>query len=263
MKENYIPRVHSKFNTPELENSFVDKTNNIMGNRTVNYFLISGGFFDVKGFAYSAIRSWKGAAKPSEGDSGRRPLLEASFASLSVYLSSLLSLQSDFYYAYDEVKEILLEKKRRDLWEIISEKVPFMSLPPKEMYGEQQSPISPYFVIQQDEDLVLGELYPSVYLTNIIPSIKTRFFTFFKHQGYTAFGFFDSLPPQKNLGFEKLAKEMNKEGTAENLIKYVKNTKNLKEVLVALIHSHNNALLEQFLIEDYEALLKQLLGEET
>jgi len=264
--EEYIPKVHSKFSTPELEAKLTNKASKLLTDekgKTPSFMFLSGGFFDVKGFAYSAIRAWKGAAKPSEGESGRRPLLEASFASLSVYLSSLLSLQSDFYYAYEEVKDILLEKKRRDLWEIISEKVPFMSLPPKEMYGKQESPISPYFVIQQDEDLVLGELYPSVYLTNIIPSIKTRFFVFFKHQGYTAFGFFDSLPPRENFGFEESAKELGKEGTADNLIKYAKSIKNLKEVLIALIHAHNNALLEQFLIEDYEALLKQLLGDDV
>ncbi|MFX0188491.1 MAG: hypothetical protein ACFE8A_12245 [Candidatus Hodarchaeota archaeon] len=211
----------------------------------------------IKGFAYSALRAWRGAVKPS--DSRRRPLLEATFASLSVYLSSLLSLQSDFYFAYDEIEEILKTKEREDLWAIVEEKLPFISLPPKEMYGNQVSPISPYFVINQDDDLILGEIYPSVYLTEIINSIKSRFFVFFQHQGYSAFGFFNSLPERKKFGFEQKAKEFSSDPTPENLLKYAKTTQNLKEVMIALIHSHNNAFLEQFLIDDYEILLNKLL----
>ena len=185
--------------------------------------------------------------------------MEATFASLSVYLSSLLSLQSDFYFAYDEIKEILVEKKREDLWAIVEEKLPFISLPPSEMYGNQVSPISPYFVIKQDEDLILGEIYPSVYLTEIITSIKSRFFVFFQHQGYSSFGFFNALPERKQFGFEQKAKEFNDNPSPDNLLKYVKGAKNLKEVMIALIHTHNNALLEQYLIDDYELLLNKLL----
>lgn len=204
------------------------------------------------------MRAWRGAVKPST-KGGRLPLLEATFASLSVYLSSLLSLQSDFYFAYDEIKEILIEKKREDLWSIVEEKLPFISLPPKEMYGSQVSPISPYFVINQDDDLTLGEIYPSVYLSEIISSIKTRFFVFFQHQGYSAFGFFNSLPSRKNFGFEKTPKEFTLDPTPENISKYTKGAKNLKEVMIALIHAHNNALLEQYLIDDYELLLNKIL----
>ncbi|TXT65742.1 MAG: hypothetical protein BAJALOKI3v1_70044 [Promethearchaeota archaeon] len=260
-----MPKIHSEYNVDDLENALTEKASEILTDEegeSPSFIFLSGGFFDVQGFAYSALRAWKGAAKPSAKDSGRRPLLEATFASLSVYLSSLLSLQSDFYYAYQEVKEILLEKKREDLWAIISEKLPFISLPPKEMYGKQVSPISPYFVIQQDDELILGELYPSVYLTNIIKSIKSRFFVFFQFEGYTAFGFFDSLPPRENFGFEEATREFDREISPENLVKYVKKAKNLKEVLIALIHAHNNAFLEQFLIEDYETLLRKLLGDE-
>jgi len=256
-----MPKIHSKFNTPELEENLIAKVNTFLIDKekmTPSFILLSGGFFDVQGFAYSALRGWKGAAKPSDGS--RRPLIEATFASLSVYLSSLLSLQSDFYFAYDEIKDILLEKNREDLWAIISEKLPFISVPPREMYGKQASPVSPYFVIKQDDELILGELYPSVYLTTIIKSIKSRFFMFFQHEGYTAFGFFNSLPPLKNFGFEKPAVKFGKESTPENLIAYAKKARNLKEVLIALIHSHNNALLSQFLIDDYERLLKRLLG---
>ncbi|MHA1804229.1 MAG: hypothetical protein ACTSU4_06790 [Promethearchaeota archaeon] len=260
-----IPKVHSKFNHKELEDALTEKATQLLSTEeksAPSYIFLTGGFFDVKGFAYSALRAWKGAVKPSEDDGGRRPLLEATFASLSVYLSSLLSLQSDFYYAYDEIKELLLEKKREDLWAIVSDKLPFVSLPPKEMYGNRVSPISPYFIIEQDEDLILGEIYPSVYLSSVIKSIKTRFFTFFQYQGYTAFGFFNSLPTRKEFGFEQKPRDFSGEPSPENLIKYVKKAKNIKEVLIALIHSHNNAYLEQFLIEDYERLLNELLKAE-
>jgi hypothetical protein len=174
----------------------------------------------------------------------------------------LLALQSDFYFAYDEIKEILLEKKREDLWTIVSEKLPFISLPPKEMYGSQVSPISPYFVIEQDDELTLGEIYPSAYLTKVISSIKTRFFVYFQYMGYSAFGFFDSLPERTKFGFEEKAREFEGEPTSENLQNYAKNAKNLKEVLVALIEAHNNAYLGQYLIEDYELLLNKLLESE-
>ncbi|TFG08993.1 MAG: hypothetical protein EU539_00955 [Promethearchaeota archaeon] len=256
-----MPRVHSKFSDQNLEDALIERAIKFLtvgGKEPPSFIFLSGQFFDVKGFAYSALRSWKGAAKPSE-KSSRQPLLEATFASLSVYLSSLLSLQADFYFAYDEIKEILLANNREDLWTIVEEKLPFISLPPKEMYGSQVSPISPYFVIQQDEDLILGEIYPSVFLTEVISNIKSRFFVFFQHQGYSAFGFFNSLPPRKNFGFEQKAKEFTQEPTADNLAKYIKSAKNLKEVMIALIHCHNNAYLEQFLIDDYELLLNKLL----
>ena len=228
-----------------------------------SFIFLSGSFFDIKGFVYTGLRAWKGAVKPSTKDEGRRPLLEATFASLSVYLSSLLALQADFFFAYDEIKDILLEKKREDLWTIVSEKLPFISLPPKEMYGNQVSPISPYYVIEQDDELTLGEIYPSAYLTKVIASIKTRFFVFFQYQGYSAFGFFDSLPDRDKFGFEEKIRDFNGDFSAENLKKYADNAKNLKEILVALIESHNNAFLEQFLIPDYELLLNKLLEGDT
>ena len=99
-----------------------------------------------------------GVTKPSES-SRKKPILDAIFACLSVYLSSLISFQTDFNFAYEEIKKILTEKDRDDLWEIIR-KVPFVSLPPAEMFPENlKSPISPYYVIKQDEELTLGELY--------------------------------------------------------------------------------------------------------
>jgi len=258
-----MPIIHSKFNDKKLEDTLINKSRTLFTEKkgdVPSFIFLSGSFFDVKGFVYTGLRAWKGAVKPS--DEGRRPLLEATFASLSVYLSSLLALQSDFYFAYDEIKEILLEKKREDLWTIVSEKLPFISLPPKEMYGSQVSPISPYFVIEQDDELILGEIYPSAYLTKVISSIKTRFFVFFQYQGYSAFGFFDSIPDRAKFGFEDKARAFEEEPTPENLQKYANNAKNLKEVLIALIEAHNNAYLGQYLIEDYELLLNKLLESE-
>jgi hypothetical protein len=261
-----MPVVHSKYNDKDLEEVLINKSRDFLIKEKgfiPSFIFLSGSFFDIKGFVYTGLRAWKGAVKPSDSDEGRRPLLEATFASLSVYLSSLLALQSDFYFAYDEIKDILLDKKREDLWTIVAEKLPFISLPPKEMYGNQVSPISPYFVIEQDEELTLGEIYPSAYLTKIIKSIKTRFFVFFQHEGYSAFGFFDSLPDRSKFGFEEKARPFNGEPSPDNLIEYVEKAKNLKEMLIALIESHNNAYLEQFLIPDYELLLNKLLEGES
>ena len=258
-----MPVVHSKFNNKELQDALSDKSRDLLTKEqgvATSFIFLSGSFFDIKGFAYTGLRAWKGAVKPSStDDEKRRPLLEATFASLSVYLSSLLALQADFYFAFDEIKDILLNTKREDLWTIVSEKLPFVSLPPKEMYGNQISPISPYFVIKQDDELILGEIYPSAYLSKVIDSIKTRFFVFYQYQGYSAFGFFDSLPDLSNFGFEQQPQEFNEEPTPKNLIKYASKAKNLKELLIALIHAHNNAFLEQFLIPDYELLLNKLL----
>ncbi|MHA2007514.1 MAG: hypothetical protein ACXABO_07085 [Promethearchaeota archaeon] len=261
-----MPIVHSKFHDVKLENSLISKSFDLLTGEkgdTPSFLFLSGAFFDVKSFAYSGLRAWKGAAKPSDSNGGRRPVLEATFASISVYLSSLLALQSDFFFAYDEIKDILLEKKREDLWSIVSEKLPFISIPPKEMYGTQVSPISPYFVIKQDDELTLGEIYPSTYLSSIIENIKTRFFVFYQYQGYSAFGFFNALPDLSKFGFEENVRDFNDDPTSENLINYTKNAKNVKEILITLIHSHNNAMLEQFLIPDYELLLNKLLEGEA
>jgi hypothetical protein len=261
-----MPIIHSKFHDAKLESAMINKSMDLLtGDKgdAPSFFFLSGAFFDVKSFAYSGLRAWKGAVKPSESNGGRRPVLEATFASISVYLSSLLALQSEFFFAYDEIKDILLEKKREDLWAIISEKIPFISIPPKEMYGSLMSPISPYFVIKQDEEITLGEIYPSTYLSRVIENIKTRFFVYYQYQGYSAFGFFNALPELSNFGFDDKARDFDAEPTSENLIKYSKNAKNIKEVLISLIHSHNNALLEQFLIPDYELLLNKLLEGEA
>ena len=254
-----MPKVHSKFNDDGLEDILLQKSTELLSTESLTpaFIFLCGNFFDVKAYVYSALRAWKGAAKPTKG--GRKPKLEATFASLSVYMSSLLSLQSDFYFAYDEIKELLIENKREDLWAILEEKLPFISLPPAEMLGARPSPISPYFVIKQDDELTLGEIYPSVYLTSVITNIKSRFFVFFQHQGYSAFGFFNSFPTYKKFGFEQTPKKFAADPTPENLIKYAKGAKNLKEILIALINCHNNAYLSQYLIDDYELLLNKLL----
>ena len=261
-----MPIIHSKFHDAKLERVMINKSMDLLtGDKggAPSFLFLSGAFFDVKSFAYSGLRAWKGAVKPSESNGGRRPVLEATFASISVYLSSLLALQSEFFFAYDEIKDILLDKKREDLWTIISEKIPFISVPPKEMYGSLMSPISPYFVIKQDEEITLGEIYPSTYLSQVIENIKTRFFVFYQYQGYSAFGFFNALPELSKFGFDEKARDFDAEPTSENLIKYSKDAKNVKEILISLIHSHNNALLEQFLIPDYELLLNKLLEGEV
>ena len=78
-------------------------------------------------------------------------------------------------------------------------------------------------------DLVLGELYPSVYLSKVVTNIKTRFFCFFSYEGYTAFGFFNVLPMDAKFGFDKPTKEFNEIPDSNNLSKYIENAENIKE----------------------------------
>jgi hypothetical protein len=259
-----MPQLHSGYKEIKVEEALLNKTREFLTDEegdVPQFIILSGNFFDVQGFAYSAVRNWRGAIKPGE-DTKKQPVLEATFASLSVYLSSLLSFQQDFFFAFDEIKQILMDAERPDLSAIFEEKIPFVSLPPQEMFGLRNSPISPYYLITQDDTLTLGELYPSVYLTKIISSIKSRFFCYFSHEGYTAFGFFDSLPPIENFGFETEPKPLRAGVEPDAMVKYVKGSKNLKEIFVALITAHNNAFLEQYLIPDYETLLNKLLKEE-
>lgn len=256
-----LPQPHSSFNDDEVESALLEKARELLGAESpgLSFMLLSGNFFETKGYAYSAIRDWRGAAKPSTS-SKKKPLLDATFACLSVYLGSLVSFQVDFYFAYDEIKKILQQADREDLWIIIEEKLPFVSLPPQEMFpGNLKSPISPYYVIKQDEELVLGELYPSVHLSKIVSGLKSRFFCFFSYEGYTCFAFFNVLPLSAKFGFGKRPKEFTGVPSSANLVKYVKNSINLKDLFVGLIHSHNASMLEQFLIPDYESLLNNLL----
>jgi hypothetical protein len=268
-----MPKPHSSYNDPAVENALLEKARELLGKKVtadgeeLNFMILSGNFFESKGYAYSAIRDWKGAAKPSALGAKRKPILDATFACLSVYLGSLVSFQVDFYYAYDEIKKILLDTNREDLWNIIEEKLPFVSLPPAEMFPPGlKSPISPYYVIKQDEELCLGELYPSVYLSNVVTNLKSRFFCFFSAEGSTGFGFFNDLPVSAKFGFSKTPKLFTDVPTSENLIKFIKKAETLKDLFAALIHCHNASMLEQYLIEDYESLLNKLLemdGSET
>ena len=94
--------------------------------------------------------------------------------------------------------------------------------------------------------------------------MKSRFFCFFSYEGYTAFGFFNLLPLSAKFGFEKPAKQFDGVPTTENLIKFIDECETIKDLFVALITAHNASTLEQFLIEDYETLLNNLLEmEET
>jgi len=256
-----MPVPHSTYNDEVLENALLEKARELIApnNSSLSFIMLSGNFYEEKGYAYSAIRDWKGATKPS-ANQRKKPILDATFACLSVYLGSLVSFQVDFLYAYEEIKKILLENNREDLWFIIEEKLPFVSMPPQEMFPEKlKSPISPYYVIKQDEDMSFGELYPSVYLTNIVKSIKSRFFCFFTHEGYTAFAFFNLLPLEAKFGFEKPPKKFGGEPTSKNILKYIKSCKTLKDLFIALITAHNASLLEQYLIKDYESLINNLL----
>ncbi len=256
-----MPKLHSKFNDAEVEQALLEKSRELLGKETqeLSFLLLSGNFFDTRGYAYSAIRDWRGVTKPSES-SRKKPILDATFACLSVYLSSLISFQTDFNFAYEEIKKILTEKDRDDLWEIISEKLPFVSLPPAEMFPENlKSPISPYYVIKQDEELTLGELYPSVYLSNVVKNLKSRFFCFFSFDGNTSFGFFNSLPTAANFGFDEPPKTFEGDPSTQNLVKFIHEASNLKDLFVALITCHNSSILEQYLIEDYESFLNSLL----
>ena len=254
------PKIHATYNSDDVETALVNKAKEILGmdDSDINFIFLSGNFFDTRGWAYSAIRSWRGAIKPSS--SKKRPILDATFACLSVYLSSLISFQADFAFAYDEIKEILSEKGRDDLWAIIEEKIPFVSLPPAEMFPPGlKSPIAPYYTLKQDEELFLGELYSTVFLSNYVKNMKSRYYVYFSYQGYSAFGFFSSLPKTSKFGFDTTPREFDMEPTEENFVKFIESSTTLKDLMIGLIEAHNNTFLEQFLVGDYETFLNQLL----
>jgi hypothetical protein len=257
-----MPKLHSTFNDAEVEQALLNKARELLGKeeQDLSYILLSGNFFDTRGYAYSAIRDWRGAIRPSES-SKKKPKLDATFACLSVYLSSLITFQVDYNYAFEEIKTILMEKERDDLWTIIEEKLPFVSLPPAEMFPEGlKSPISPYYIIKQDGDMTLGEIYISVYLADAVKNLKPRFFTFFSWEGNTAFGYFNVLPTAANFGFDETPRPFEGDPTTQNLVDYINGATNMKELYIALTTCHNNTVLEQFLVEDYENFLNTLLS---
>ena len=60
------PIIHSKFNDPMVEEALTEKARQLLSDDDdVNFILLSGQFFDTRGWAYSALRSWRGAIKPS------------------------------------------------------------------------------------------------------------------------------------------------------------------------------------------------------
>ena len=151
-KQDFLgyPKIHYKYNDEKVEQALLKKSRDLLGTdvQSLNFILLSGQFYDTRGWAYSSIRSWKGAIRPGD-NINKKSLLDATFACMSVYLSSLISFQADFSFAFDEIKTILLEKEREDLWTIVEEKLPFVSLPPNEMFPPGlKSPISPYYTIK-------------------------------------------------------------------------------------------------------------------
>ena len=255
------PKLHSRFNNGKVERALILKVRELLGReQDINFILLSGQFFDTRGWAYTALRDWRGAVKPSSSTS-KKPQLDATFACLSVYLSSLISFQADFKFAYEEVKEILLHNERDDLWMFVEEKLPFVSLPPAEMFPPGlKSPISPYYTLRQDDDLFLGELYSTVFLSSFVPNLKSRFFVFIEQEGNPEFGYFSKLPTStENFGFGKPPRVFEAEPTEENLIKFINESTNFKDLLGLLIVCHNNSILEQFLVDDYETFLNKLL----
>ncbi|MFX0099574.1 MAG: hypothetical protein ACFFCS_08330 [Candidatus Hodarchaeota archaeon] len=256
-----FPDVHSEENNDEIEEALVAKAHELMGEGdSFKFFFLTGNYLGVKGYAYSTFRHWPGALKPGASKT-RRPILDATFSCLSVYLSGLVSYTTDFKYAHDEIKDILDKTGRSDLVEIVEEKLPFATLPPKEMLKEGQTPISPYYLIKNDEDLLLAELYPSVQLTEIIENIRSRYFCFFNSEtGYNCFGFFDNLPENARFGFNTTPKVFDQVPDEKNILKFIdKEVETLKDLFQIFITIYNNSYLSQYVIEDYESLLNKVL----
>ncbi|MHA1372302.1 MAG: hypothetical protein ACTSRA_21595 [Promethearchaeota archaeon] len=256
-----FPTMHSTNHSEAIESAIIEKSHELLGEgKSFKFFFLTGNYLGSRAFAYSAVRYWPGAMKPESIRSSRRPVLDATFACLSVYLTGLVSYQTEYLYAYDEIKDILEKNDRPDLVEIIEEKLPFVSLPPKQMLKEGQSPISPYYLIRSDEDLLLAELYPSVQLTEIIDKIRSRYITFFNYQGYNCFGYFDNLPENARFGFNTKPKEYNDIPDEESIINFItKEVETLKDLFVIFITAYNNAFLTQYLLDDYESLLNKVL----
>ena len=254
-----FPEVHSDINSDSLEDALVNKAQELIGADKEKFFFLTGGFLGTFGFTYSSFRYWPGTVKPGTS-STKRPLLDAIFSCISVYLSGLVGYQTDYDFAYSEIKELLESSGRPDLAEIVDDKLPFISLPPRQMLKEGQTPVSPYYLIKNDEDILLGELYPSVQLTALADSIRSRYFVFFMYQGYSTFGFFDNLPENARFGFNTAPKMFDESPEEENLIRFIdEEVETLKDLFVAFIHVHTNSYLTQYKIEDYETLLNKIL----
>ncbi len=265
-KKNWLifPEVHSELHSPGVETAIIKKAQQLFHEGDdFKFFLLSGNFMGAFGYVYSAVRQWPGTIRPEAAalkKSGRRPVLDATFACLSIYLSGLVNYQTDYNIAYDEIREVLDKSGRPDLAEIVEEKLPFVSMPPKQMLKEGQTPVSPYYVIKNDEELVLGELYPSVQLTEIVESIRSRYFVFYSSQGYTAFGFFDTLPENARFGFGTPPKVYEGDPEDAQLLNFIdKEVETVKDLFSTFIAAHTNSMLIQYKIEDYESLLNKIL----
>lgn len=259
-----FPEVHSELHSEAVESALIKKAQEIFGkgdgDDTFKFFLLTGNFLGTHGFTYSAVRYWPGAVKPESKKSGRRPVLDATFSCIAIYLSGLVNYQADYDAAYEEIKNLLENNGRPDLAEIISEKLPFVSLPPKEMLKEGQTPVTPYYLIKHDEQMLLAELYSSVQLTEIAESIRSRYFVFFSHEGYSAFGFFDNLPEHASFGFDTPPREFEGEPDEQAIIDFINNDcSSLKDLFSAFISVYNNGFLIQYKIDDYESLLTKIL----
>ena len=259
-----FPSVHSDIHSQEVEDALIKKAQELFGEQqegeNFKFFLLTGSFLGAFGYTYSTVRYWPGTIRPESKKSGRRPVLDAVFSCISIYLSGLVTYQTDYDQAYAEIKEVLEKSGRPDLAEIVEEKLPFVSMPPKQMLKEGQTPVTPYYIIRNDEDLLLAELYPSVQLTEVVDSIRSRYTVFFSYQGYTAFGFFDNLPENARFGFGTPAKNFDKTPDEKGVMEFIsKDVETLKDLFVALITAHQNSMLMQYKIEDYESLLNKIL----
>ncbi|MHA1793768.1 MAG: hypothetical protein ACTSVI_14085 [Promethearchaeota archaeon] len=256
-----FPKIHSENHSQEIEDALIEKAHELLGEGDkFKFFFLTGNYLGAFGYAYSTIRFWPGAIKP-ESSKSRRSILDATFACLSVYLAGLVSYTAEYAYAYDEIKEILEAKGRPDLVEIVEEKLPFVSMPPKQMLREGQTPISPYYLIKNDDEIILAELYPSVQLTEIAEKqLRSRYFCFFQFQGYSCFGFFDNIPAKARFGFNTTPKEFKAMPTEENILKFInEEVETLKDLFVIFINIYNNSYLVQYEIENYETLLNKVI----
>jgi hypothetical protein len=261
-KQNWLifPSVHSERHSEKVEAALLAKAQELFGeDESFKFFLLTGNFLGTHGYTYSALRQWPGAIKPESGKS-RRPVLDAQFACLSIYLSGLVSMQVDYNEIYKELMVVLEKSGREDLADIVEEKLPFVSMPPKQMLKEGQTPITPYYIIKNDDDMLLGEMYPSVQLTEIAETIRSRYFVFFSYQGFSAFGFFDNLPEVTHFGFGVVPKEFDKTQDEDGITEFIeKDVENLKDLFAAFITVYNNSLMIQYMIDDYESLLNRIL----
>ncbi|HME52864.1 MAG TPA: hypothetical protein VKM55_11650 [Candidatus Lokiarchaeia archaeon] len=258
-----FPSVHSTEHSQAVEDALVKKAQELFGEiegENFKFFLLTGGFLGSFGFTYSSVRYWPGTIRPEAKKSSRRPVIDAVFSCLAIYLSGLVAYQTDYDQAYAEILDVLEKAGRPDLADIVEEKLPFVSMPPKQMLKEGQTPVTPYYLIKNDEEILLAELYPSVQLTEIVDSIRSRYMVFFSYQGFTAYGFFDNLPENARFGFGTPAKNFEGMPDENGILQFIeKDVENLKDLFVALVIAHSNSMLMQYKIEDYESLLNKIL----